>query len=109
MKLSIHILTDRKVSPLLRPGHLRYVVVHMDDDHVVARQLVQRLLHLDCHLLDRRLVGSPPAGGADDDLVSLVCHCIPLLDGVAAANEELPAGGEVMFPILQSIMYGGRT
>jgi hypothetical protein len=109
MELSIHVLAYRQVSALLGPGHVRDVVVQVEDDHVVARQLAERLLHLDDQLFNRGLVGPPAAGGADDDFVAPVGHGIALLDGMAATNEQVPPGGGLVLSTNHPVMNCGCT
>ncbi|MFN9944631.1 MAG: hypothetical protein ACK56I_34700, partial [bacterium] len=79
----------------------------MEDDHVVARHLAQRLFDLAHHLLHRCFVGPPAAGGADDNFIAPVGHGGALLDRVAAADEEVPPCGGLLFSVNHPVMDSG--
>ncbi len=60
MKFTIVILSDWQVTLLLTPGHVRDNVKKVEDDHVVCREQLQRLLHLGGHLFHGCLIQCHP-------------------------------------------------
>jgi hypothetical protein len=86
MKFTIVILSDWQVTLLLTPGHVRAIVKKVEDDHIVCREQLQRLLHLGGHLFHGCLIQMPSLNCSDNNLEASVQEVVPLIDGVTATD-----------------------